>query len=219
MHRFGSAAVVALSLSAAVASAADWNAAGVRETLSVASDRAVALAAKPGGFLDNAAIHIKLPKTVRKIGSTLRALGMGKQVDELEVGLNRAAERASAEAKPVFVDAIKRMTLQDALAIVRGGDTAATDYFRGATEETLRARFRPIVASSLARVGARRQYDSLVERYRALPLAEPTDLDLDDYTTRKTLDGLFALLAQEETKIRKDPAKQTTALLRKLFGQ
>jgi hypothetical protein len=206
-------------LSAAAASAADWNAAGVRETLSVASDRAVALAAKPGGFLDNASIHIKLPKSVRKIGNALRAVGMGKQVDELEIGLNRAAERASAEAKPVFVDAIKRMTLQDAIGIVRGGDTAATDYFRGATEETLRARFRPIVASSLAKVGARRQYDSLVESYRALPFAEPTSLDLDDYTTKKTLDGLFALLAQEETKIRKDPAKQTTALLRTLFGQ
>jgi hypothetical protein len=219
MHRSRSAALVALALSAAAALAADSNTAGVRETLSVASDRAVALAAKPGGFLDNAAIHIKLPKTVRKIGNTLRTLGMGKQVDELEVGLNRAAERASAEAKPVFVDAIKRMTLQDAVGIVRGGDTAATDYFRGATEGTLRARFRPIVSASLAKVGARRQYDSLVEEYRALPFAEPTDLDLDDYTTKKTLDGLFALLAREETKIRKDPAQQTTALLRKLFGQ
>jgi rhamnose utilization protein RhaD (predicted bifunctional aldolase and dehydrogenase) len=219
MHRLCPAVAVTFALAAASASATDLNAAGVREALSVASDRAVALAAKPGGFLDNALIHIKLPKTVRKIGSALRAVGMGKQVDELEVGLNRAAERASAEAKPVFVDAIKRMTLQDAVGIVRGGDTAATDYFRGATEETLRERFRPIVASSLAKVGARRQYDSLVAEYRALPFAEPTDLDLDDYTTKKTLDGLFALLAQEETKIRKDPAKQTTALLRKLFAQ
>lgn len=219
MHRLCLAVAVTFALAAASASATDLNAAGVREALSVASDRAVALAAKPGGFLDNALIHIKLPKTVRKIGSALRAVGMGKQVDELEVGLNRAAERASAEAKPVFVDAIKRMTLQDAVGIVRGGDTAATDYFRGATEETLRERFRPIVASSLAKVGARRQYDSLVAEYRALPFAEPTDLDLDDYTTKKTLDGLFALLAQEETKIRKDPAKQTTALLRKLFAQ
>jgi hypothetical protein len=219
MHRCGPFVVLALAVWANSASATDWNAAGVREALSVSTDRAVALAAKPGGFLDNGMIHIKLPKSVRKIGNALRAVGMGKQVDELEVGLNHAAERASSEAKPVFVDAIKRMTLQDAVGIVRGGDTAATDYFRGATEETLRARFRPIVASSLAKVGARRQYDSLVESYRALPFAEPTSLDLDDYTTKKTLDGLFALLAQEETKIRRDPAQRTTALLRTLFAQ
>ena len=118
----------------------------------------------------------------------------------------------------MFVDSIKRMTLEDAVGIVRGSETAATDYFRGATEETLRARFKPIVASSLASVGARKQYDGLLARYRALPLAEPTNLDLDEYTTNKTLDGLFSLLADEERKIRKDPAKRTTSLLRKVFG-
>ena len=211
------AAGVSLALSVG-ALAADWNAAGVREALSVATDRAVALASKPGGFLDNPLIHIKPPKTVRKIGRALRAIGMGQQVDELEVGMNRAAERASQEAKPVFVDAIKGMSLQDALGIVRGSETAATDYFRGAPEERLRARFKPIVASSLAKVGARNQYNALVERYRALPLAEPTTLDLDDYTTKKTLDGLFSLLADEERKIRRDPAKRTTSLLRRVFG-
>ena len=211
------AAGVSLALSVG-ALAADWNAAGVREALSVATDRAVALASKPGGFLDNPLIHIKPPKTVRKIGRALRAIGMGQQVDELEVGMNRAAERASQEAKPVFVDAIKGMSLQDALGIVRGSETAATDYFRGATEARLHERFKPIVATSLSKVGARNQYNALVERYRALPLAEPTTLDLDDYTTKKTLDGLFSLLADEERKIRRDPAKRTTSLLRRVFG-
>jgi hypothetical protein len=218
MKQLLSATLVALGLAATAASAVDWNAAGVREALGVATDRAVSLASKPGGFLDNQLVHIKLPKTLRKIGNALRAVGMGQQVDELEVGMNRAAERASAEAKPVFVDAIKGMTLQDAVGIVRGGDTAATDYFRGATEEKLRARFRPIVASSLSKVGARKQYDAVVARYQALPLAEPTNLDLDDYTTKKTLDGLYKLLAEEEKKIRHDPAKRTTSLLRKVFG-
>lgn len=218
MKRLLAAIATSGALAAGAAGVTDWNAAGVREALGVATDRAVALASKPGGFLDNSLIHIKPPKTLRKIGSALRAVGMGQQVDELEVSMNRAAERASQEAKPVFVDAIKGMTLQDALGIVRGGDTAATDYFRGATEEKLRARFRPIVAASLSRVGARNQYNAVVERYRALPLAEPTTLDLDDYTTKKTLDGLFKLLAQEETKIRKDPAKRTTSLLKKVFG-
>jgi hypothetical protein len=198
--------------------AGDSNAAGVREVLNVASQRAVALASKPGGFLDDARIHIRPPKTARKIGSALRAIGMGAQVDELEVGMNRAAERAAAEAKPVFADAIRNMTLADAASIVRGGETAATDYFRSATEARLHARFKPIVASSLARVGARKQYDALLARYRALPFAEPTNLDLDEYTTKKTLDGLFLLLAEEEKKVRKDPAKRTTALLRQVFG-
>ena len=207
-----------LAVAAVAAVAADWNAAGVREALNVASERAVAAASKPGGFLDNPLIHIKPPKTVRKIGNALRAIGMSQQVDELEVGMNRAAERASKEAKPVFASAIRGITLQDAVGIVRGGDTAATDYFRSATEEKLRVRFKPIVASALSRVGVRNQYNALVERYRALPLAEPTTLDLDEYTTKKTLDGLFKLLADEERKIRRDPAKRTTSLLRKVFG-
>ncbi len=141
-------------LAGGVAFATDWNAAGVREALNIASTRAVAAASKPGGFLDNPLIHIRPPKTLRKIGKALRAIGMSNQVDELEVGMNRAAERASSEAKPVFVDSIKRMTLDDAVGIVRGGETAATDYFRSATEEQLRTRFKPIVASSLAGVGA-----------------------------------------------------------------
>jgi hypothetical protein len=217
-HRSLLAGVCLAFATTTTAQAADWNAAGVREALNVASDRAVALASKPGGFLDNPLIHIKPPKTMRKIGNALRAIGMSQQVDELEVGMNRAAERASSEAKPVFADAVRGMTLQDAVSIVRGGDTAATDYFRKATEEKLRARFKPIVAASLSHVGVRDQYNALVERYRALPLAEPTTLDLDDYTTKKTLDGLFALLADEEKKIRHDPAKRTTSLLRKVFG-
>ena len=218
MRSLRTAIAISVLFTAAVCLGADWNAAGVREVLRVASERAVAAASKPGGFLDNPLIHIKPPKTVRKIGRALRAIGMGQQVDELEVGMNRAAERAASEAKPVFVDSIKRMTLADAAGIVRGGETAATDYFRSATEATLRARFKPIVAASLATVGARKQYDALLARYRALPLAEPTSLDLDEYTTNKTLDGLFSLLAEEERKIRKDPAKRTTSLLRKVFG-
>jgi hypothetical protein len=212
----GVACVLALAPTAAWA--ADWNAAAVREVLRVASDRAAEAASQPGGFLDDPSIHIRPPKTVRKIGRALRAIGMGQQVDELEIGMNRAAERASREAKPIFVDAIERMTLADALGIVRGGDTAATDSFRSATEPRLRARFQPIVASSLSRVGVRNQYNALVERYRALPLAEPTTLDLDEYTTKQALDGLFHLLAEEERKIRRDPAKRTTSLLRRVFG-
>jgi Protein of unknown function (DUF4197) len=219
MKSLRSAAFPAVLLAAAVAAAAtDWSSAGVREALRVASERAVALASKSGGFLDDARLHIRPPKTVRKIGKALSAIGMSAPVDELEVAMNRAAERAAAEAKPVFADAIRGMTLEDAVGIVRGGDTAATDYFRGATEARLHERFKPIVAASLSKVGARKQYDSLVASYRTLPFAEPTNLDLDEYTTNKALDGLFTLLADEEKKIRTDPAKRTTSLLKKVFG-
>jgi hypothetical protein len=217
--------ITALALSASLAlacvaatGAIDWNAAGVRDALHVGSERAVALASAPGGFLDDARIHIRPPKTLRTIGNALRAIGLGAQVDELEVGMNRAAELAAAEAKPVFADAIRAMTLQDAVNIVHGGDTAATDYFRGATEARLHDRFKPIVASSLSRIGVRRQYDAVVARYQALPFAQPANLDLDEYTTNKALDGLFLLLAEEERKIRTDPAKRTTAILRQVFG-
>lgn len=216
--RIAAIAVTAAALCASAALALDTSAAGVREALRLASERAVAIASKPGGFLDDARLHIRPPKTVRKIGNALRLVGMSAPVDELEVAMNRAAERAAAEAKPVFADAIRGVTLQDAVGIVRGGDTAATDYFRKATEARLTERFRPIVASSLSKVGARKQYDALVAQYRTLPLAEPANLDLDAYTTKKALDGLFTLLAEEEKKIRTDPAKRTTSLLKKVFG-
>ena len=204
---------------AAAAGAVDLSESGVREALRVATGRAVSTTAKPGGFLDDTRIHIKLPKPFRTVASTLRTVGMGAQVDELEVGLNRAAESAVGTAKPVFLDAIKRMSVEDAIGIVRGGDTAATDYFRTATSEPLRERFRPIVADSLSKVGAKQQYDALLAHYRQLPFASDPRLDLTEYATGKALDGLFFVVAEEEKKIRHDPLKRTTALLRQVFGQ
>ena len=192
---------------------------GLKQTLSLATERAVTATSKAGGFLDDPKIRIGLPGTLGKMESGLRAIGMGAQVDELEVSMNRAAEKAAHEATPVFVDAIQKMTFQDASAIVTGGDTAATNYFEKTTSDPLRQRFRPIVDQAMQNVGVVKQYDALVGRYTALPLASAPKFDLAGYVTDKTLSGLFSVMGDEEKKIRANPAAQGSALLQKLFAR
>ncbi|MBZ0251793.1 MAG: DUF4197 domain-containing protein, partial [Candidatus Methylomirabilis sp.] len=191
---------------------------GLKEALTVGAERATALASKEDGFLGNDLIRIPLPKPLRKVGRALREVGMGARADELETAMNRAAERASGEAKDVLWTAVKGMTLEDARGILQGGDTAATDYFRRKTEEGLRARFRPIVTEKMAEVGVARQYNELTAAYASIPFAPALkDVNLDDYVTGKALDGLYALLALEEKRIREDPAARATDLLKKVF--
>lgn len=193
-------------------------AAGLREALRVGSERAVAATSRRDGFLGNALIRIAVPDELDSAATALRRVGLGSQVDALEVSMNRAAEQASGEAFDVFAGAIRGMTLEDVVGVWRGGDTAATAYFREHTQDALRARFEPIVATSMQRVGLARLYGDLVARVRALPLVEAPTLDLEDYVTDRTLDGLFTVLGQEETRIRQDPAARTTELLREVFG-
>jgi len=145
-------------------------------------------------------------------------VGLGAPVDELELAMNRAAETASAEARSVFWDAVSAMTIADAFAILRGGDNAATDYFRGRTEGTLRTRFEPIVGQAMQQVGVYRPYRDMVERVQQIPLVSMPDLDLERHVTDEALDGLFSVLAREEARIRDDPAARSTALLRRVFG-
>jgi hypothetical protein len=133
--------------------------------------------------------------------------------------MNRAAEQAAGQAAPVFVDAIASMTLQDAAGIVRGGDTAATDYFERTTSDPLRARFRPIVEQAMQQVGLAQRYDRLVGRYTALPFASKLNLDLPGYVTEQTLAGLFHVVGEEEKRIRTNPAARTTELLKQVFGR
>jgi hypothetical protein len=194
--------------------------AGLREALRVGTDRTVASTARLDGYLANELIRIHTPESLRTMTLTLRAVGMGPQVDELEVAMNRAAEQAAGEAKEVFVSGIEKMTVQDAWGILRGGDTAATDYFRRTTSDELRARYAPIVEQKMSAVGLVRLYDDLVARYRAMPLAvltqEPPDVRA--HVTDRALAGMFTVLGQEETKIRRQPAARTTELLKKVFG-
>ena len=194
-------------------------AAGLKEALQVGAERTVLQTSKVDGFLGNALIRIALPKEIRPMADTLRKLGMGKEVDELEVAMNRAAEQAAGEARPIFTDAIHQMTLKDALHILRGGDTAATNYFRAHTSAALDAKFLPIVTKSMEKVGVAQQYNRLIERYDKLPFVTHPKVNLDQYVTNHALAGLFTVLGQQEKRIRKHPAARTTDLLKKVFGR
>ncbi len=188
---------------------------GLRDALKISAQNAVAQTGRLDGFLKNDAIKILMPPSLRRVETGLRAIGYGDKVDEFVVAMNRAAERAAASAKPVFWDAIQRMTINDARGILTGGETAATEYFRSHTQADLAAAFRPIVQQATDEVGVTRQYKDLVQN---LPFTNVQGLDIDQYVVGKTLDGLFYVLGQEEKKIRQDPAARVTAILREVFG-
>ncbi len=193
--------------------------AGIKEALRVGTENTAVSTSKLDGFLGNQLIRIAIPDQLASAASALRTVGLGSQVDELEVGMNRAAEQAAGEARQVFWDAIMSMTISDAFGILRGGDTAATDYFRNRTYTTLDARFRPIVQRKIQAIGLSRVYTRIADAYNGLPIAGRKPLvNLDDYVTERALSGLFTVLGQEERKIREDPAARTTELLRRVFG-
>jgi hypothetical protein len=192
--------------------------AGLKEALRVGTGNAVRSTSKADGYWANAAIRIPMPPELQKFGSALRGLGLGQSVDSFEKRMNQAAEQAAVEAAPVFLDAIKQMTFDDARRILKGQATEATDYFRGKTTDPLKAKYRPMVRAQMEKVGAVREYNALMERYRKIPLAPKPKFDLDEYVTAKALDGLFLVLGQEERRIRENPAARTTELLRTVFG-
>ena len=191
---------------------------GLKQALQFSTSRAVAATGKPDGFLKNEAIKIDLPPKLETVGRGMRMLGMGAKVDELEVGMNRAAEQATPQAKAIFLASLKKMTFDDARHILTGNDTAATDYFKRTSSADLTTTFAPIVHQSMEKVGVVAQYDHFVESSGAGSFLS-NEFDLDKYVVGKTLDGLFYMLGEEEKKIRKDPAAQTTALLKEVFGK
>jgi Protein of unknown function (DUF4197) len=190
---------------------------GLKEALTVSTGKAVAATGRPDGFFKNEAIKIFIPENLRKVGNGMRLVGMGAQVDEFELGMNRAAEQAAPAAKQIFVDALVKMTFADAHQILSGNDTAATEYFRRQSSEQLAIAFTPIVHQAMENVGVVRQYDRLTHN-AAYPFFNHSKFDLDQYVVGKTLDGLFYMLGQEERRIRTNPAAQTTALLKQVFG-
>jgi hypothetical protein len=200
----------------AVPAAESTIARGLREALSVGAANAVERTGRLDGFFRNQAIKILMPESLRPVESGLRAVGYGPKVDDFILAMNRAAERAAASAKPIFLDAIRTITIEDARGILTGGDTAATEYFRGRTEEPLAAAFRPIVEQATGEFGVTRRYKELVQ---ALPFGNVQPLDVDAYVVGKTLDGLFFVLGEEEKKIREDPAARITQILRDVFGR
>jgi len=192
--------------------------AGLKQALRLSTAKAVALTGRPDGFLKNDAIKIALPPKLEPLGRGLRMVGMGQKVDELEIGMNRAAEQSTPLAKQIFLAALKKMTFDDARHILTGGDTAATEYFKRTSSADLTTAFSPLVHQSMQHVGVVQQYDRLI---KAAPGGSTLagEFDLDKYVVGKTLDGLFYMLGEEEKKIRKDPAAQTTTLLKEVFGK
>jgi hypothetical protein len=194
-------------------------AAGLKEALEIGTGKAVDLTGRLDGYLANEAIKILMPPDLRRFESALRTVGFGPQLDELVVGMNRAAERAAPAARAIFVDAITAMTFEDVRRILNGGDTAATEYFQGKTTTRLTTAFRPVVERSLNEVGVARQWKDLSAQARTIPFLNVESFDLDGYVVGKGLDGLFHVLGEEERKIRRDPAARVTDLLKDVFGR
>jgi hypothetical protein len=191
---------------------------GLKEALikgiSTGSDQASQL----DGYFKNPQIKIPFPPDVKKVEDRLRQIGMGGEVDKFVMTLNRGAEDAAREAKPIFITAIRSMTIQDAWGILKGEENAATEYLKRVTSAQLYEKFQPVIASSLNKVNATKYYGDLVSTYNKIPMVEKVNPDLNDYATNKAMDGLFLLIAGEEKKIREDPIARTTDLLKKVFG-
>lgn len=195
------------------------NVAGIKEALAVGTERAVNNLSKVNGYFGNAAVKILMPSSLQRVAEVARMAGYQKQVDEFVLSMNRAAEAAAPQAARYFGDAIREMSFDDVRGILAGGDTAATEFFRRKTHDKLYAAFRPVVSKKVGEVGATRAYRDMIGRYERVPLVGTQSLDLDDYVTRKSLDGLFFMVGEEEKRIRTNPAARTTDLLRKVFGR
>ncbi|MDA0205043.1 MAG: DUF4197 domain-containing protein [Acidobacteria bacterium] len=195
------------------------SASGLKEALQIGTDHTVDLTGTTDGFLKNEAIKILLPEKLQTAQRGLRMAGMGPKLDEFELSMNRAAEKAAPAARSIFKDALMQMTFDDARKILTGGDTAATEYFKGKTSDSLTASFRPTVESAMEETGVVQQYKQLAGGVQSLPFGRSQSFDITDYVVAKTLDGLFHVLGEEEKKIRTDPAAQITPLLKEVFGK
>ena len=194
-------------------------ASGLKEALEIGTDHAVDLTGTTDGYFKNEAIKILLPEKIRTVEKGLRMAGMGSKIDEFELSMNRAAEKAAPAARGIFKDALVQMTFEDARKILTGGSTSATEYFKTKTSDKLTATFRPTVELAMADVGVVSQYKQLTGAIPVLPFGRSQSFDITDYVVGKALDGLFYMLGQEEKKIRTNPAAQITPLLKEVFGK
>jgi len=191
---------------------------GLKEALARGSQAAVARLGVEDGFLKNDSVKIPLPPSLRSVEAVMRSIGMGPQANELVLRMNRAAEAAVPQARALLVDATRKMSVQDAKGILTGGDDAATQYFRRATSEPLAKQFQPIVKKAMAKVRIAEKYNEIAASGARLGLVKDEDANLEDYVTRRALDGLFVVIAEEEKKIRKDPAGAASSIIKKVFG-
>lgn len=220
MRHFFRLALLLCCVSGAAHAAPTQNesAAGLKEALSRSTDFAVSQLGANGGFLGNPQVKIPLPESLRKVEKALRAFGQGKAADELVATMNHAAERAVAEAKPIFSEALRNMSFSDAISILRGGDDAATQYFRRTTSATLTQKFLPVVKDATSKADVSAKYNKFAGKGVEFGLLDKKDADLDSYITQKALDGLFIMVAEQEKTIRKDPIGTGSALLKKIFS-
>lgn len=192
--------------------------AGLKAALEKGSGVAVAALGKTDGFFGNSQVRIPLPESLKTADKLMRGMGMGKYSDELVLTMNRAAEAAVPEAKALFVQAVKNMSVQDAKGILSGGNTAGTEYFKRATSDQLRAKFLPIVKNATQKVALAQRYNEYAEKGAKFGLVKKDAANLDGYVTQKALDGLFFMVAEEEKKIRANPVQAGSDILKKVFG-
>jgi hypothetical protein len=191
---------------------------GLKQALSAGTDLAANNLGQIDGFLANAAVKILFPPEARKIESTLRSLGMGSVCDQVITSVNRAAEAAVVEAKPIFVEAIKQMTITDAINILTGDKDAATQYLQRTSGQVLIAKFEPIIQSNLQKANATKYWSDAIKAYNALPFVQKMNPNLSQYVTQKATDGVFLMVAIEEGKIRENPAQRVGSVLQDVFG-
>lgn len=193
---------------------------GLKEALDKGIQEQVSQLAKPDGFFKNEMVKIMLPEELQKVDKTLRSMGMGSVADQGLQLLNRAAEDAVKEATPIFVQAIKELTFNDAKNILLGGQSSATTYLKEKTSKQLAGKFAPVIEESLSQVGATKVWEGIFTKYNSLPLVSPVDPNLTNYVTEKTMDGVFTMIAVEENKIRgNEDNSRSTTLLKDVFGK
>jgi hypothetical protein len=191
---------------------------GLKEALINGISKGSDLVSQLDGYYQNPEIKIPFPPDVKKVEERLRQLGLGSEVDKFVMTLNRAAEEAAKEAKPIFISAIKQMTFEDAWAILKGEPDAATQYLRRTTSDQLKEKFSPVIQASLDKVSATKYYGELVTRYNSIPMVQKVNPDLNAYATELAMQGLFTMIAKEERSIRENPVARTTELLKRVFG-
>ena len=191
---------------------------GIKQALEIGTSAGADQLSAKDGFLGNMAVKILFPPEAQKVEKTLRSIGLGSLADNVVTSLNRAAEDAAKEAKPIFISAIKQMTIADATNILLGNNDAATAYFKRVTTSQLMERFKPVISSSLSKVGATKYWGDAASKYNQIPLVTPVNTDLSAYVAQKAIDGMFIQIAQEELKIRSNLNARSTSLLQKVFG-
>jgi hypothetical protein len=191
---------------------------GLKEALSIGANNSASSASKTDGFFKNQKIRIPFPPEAARVRTAAENVGMKKQVDKFVLTLNRAAEEASKEAAPIFLNAIKTMSISDGMSLLKGSDNAATEFLNNRTNPELRAKFQPIVKAAIQKVELTKYWNPLMSNYNKVPGVQRVNPNLEEYITIKAIEGLFTLMAEEELKIRKDPGARVTDLLRRVFG-